>query len=125
MSLTFTVQGKPIPLPRSRSAAGKRPYVVEGHAVVAWKMAVFLACRAEMWRREWPKPCYRGPVFMMCILWGARANADFDNLAKAIADALNGWAYADDSQITKFYIERRKADKANPPGVHIEIGEIA
>jgi Holliday junction resolvase RusA-like endonuclease len=62
---------------------------------------------------------------MSCIVWGARENADLDNLFKAIADALNGGPYADDSQITKLYIERRKADKANPPGAIIEIEEIA
>jgi len=125
MSLTFTVAGKPIPQPRSRSAAGKRPYVPVGHAVHKWKTEVWVACFTELMRRGWPQPYFTCPVSMSCIVWGARANADLDNLFKAIADALNGGPYADDSQITRLYIERRKADKANPPGAIIEIEEIA
>jgi Holliday junction resolvase RusA-like endonuclease len=123
MTLRFTVEGKPIPQPRSRSAAGKRPYVSSTHPVQAWKKAVWLECYAEIQRREWPRPCFTGPVSFSCIVWGARPNADSDNLFKSIADALNGCAYRDDSQITKLYIERRPADKANPPGAIIEIEE--
>ena len=125
MTLTFTVAGKPIPQPRSRSAAGKRPYVPVDHAVHGWKEAVGYACNNEIVRRSWPKPCYTGPVGFTCIVWGLRVGADLDNAFKAIADALNGCAYADDSQIARLYIERRKADKANPPGAIIEIEEIA
>jgi len=125
MSLTFTVAGKPIPQPRSRSAAGKRPYVSVAHPVHFWKGEVRAACHEEIVRRGWPKPCYSGSVSFTCLLWGARASADLDNLFKAIADALIGNAYADDSQITRLYIERRKVDKANPPGAIIEIEEIA
>ena len=124
MTLTFTVQGKPIPLPRSRSAAGKRPYVNAKHPVQAWKSAVWLACYEEIVRRGWTRPCFTGPVSMFCIIWGSRANADIDNIFKGIADALNGTAYADDAQITRLSIERRMADKANPAGAYVEIGEI-
>jgi len=125
MTLTFTVAGKPIPQPRSRSAAGKRPYVPANHGVWKWRLEVYLACYQEVTRRDWPTPCFVGPVSMSCILWGLRGDADLDNAFKGIADALNGCAYADDSQITKLYIERRKADKANPPGAIIEIEEIS
>jgi len=125
MTLTFTVAGKPIPQPRSRSAAGKRPYVSAKHPVQTWKAKVWVACYEEIARREWSRPCFTSPVSFSCILWGLRANADIDNAFKAIADAVTGVAYADDSQITRLYIERRKADKANPPGAIIEIEEIS
>lgn len=36
---------------------------------------------------------------------------DSDNLAKAIADGLNGVAYADDSQITVLHIEKRYGEQ--------------
>jgi Holliday junction resolvase RusA-like endonuclease len=124
MTLTFTVIDKPIPLPRSRSAAGKRPYVSAKHPVQAWKSAVWLACYQEIVRRAWPRPCFTGPVSMSCIVYGAHGGADLDNIFKSIADSLNSLAYADDAQIARLTIERRKSDKANPPGAYIEIEEI-
>jgi len=125
MTLTFTVAGKPIPQPRSRSAAGKRPYVSEDHPIRKWRGLVWTACFDETVRRELPRPCYWGKIGMTVLIWGARASADIDNLFKGIADAITGVAYVDDSQIAKLYIERRKADKANPPGAIIEIEEIS
>ena len=46
---------------------------------------------------------------------------DADNIAKIIADALNGVAYRDDSQIAEMLIVRRYADI---PVVAVEIQEI-
>lgn len=43
----------------------------------------------------------------------SRSYGDFDNLAKAVCDALNGVVYKDDSQIVKCTIEKRQ-DKENP-----------
>ena len=34
-------------------------------------------------------------------------NGDLDNIAKSILDALNGYAYEDDSQVTRLYIGKR------------------
>ena len=123
MALTFMVLGKPIPLPRSRSAAGKRPYIPSGHPIQQWKALIHWACYGEMMRREWGAPAYTGNVAMNVVLWGARANADIDNLAKAILDCLTGVAYLDDCMVSKLTIERRKVDAAHPAGAYIEIEE--
>ena len=42
-----------------------------------------------------------------------RRRRDADNVAKAIADALNGVVWQDDSEITRFVIEKH-IDPANP-----------
>jgi hypothetical protein len=122
MSLTFTVLGQPIPQPRSRSG-GRKPYVPDWHPVRAWKELIGYQCYAELIRRGWGSPAYTGSVVLSLILWGARANADLDNLAKSIMDALTGIAYGDDRQIMKLTIERRKVDAAHPAGAYIEIDE--
>lgn len=46
---------------------------------------------------------------------------DFDNVFKIICDALNGIAYADDTQIVDAQIVKRYS---NIPRVEVEIGEI-
>lgn len=47
---------------------------------------------------------------------------DMDNIVKIIADALNGVAYRDDSQIVKCSIEKLYSDQ---PRVEIEIEEVS
>lgn len=47
---------------------------------------------------------------------------DADNVAKAILDALNGYAYPDDSAVSKLTAEKVYGE---PPGVYVQItGEI-
>ena len=47
---------------------------------------------------------------------------DADNVAKAVLDALNGYAYPDDSAVSKLSVEKVYSD---PPGVYVQItGEI-
>jgi Holliday junction resolvase RusA-like endonuclease len=99
--------------------------VAAAHAVHRWKAEVYIACYEEIIRRGWQKIPFREKVSVAIVLWGLRANADLDNAFKSIADALNGCAYYDDSQIAKLTVERRPADKAHPPGAIIEIEEIA
>lgn len=53
----------------------------------------------------------------------SRSYGDFDNLAKAICDALNGIVYKDDSQIVRCKIEKRQ-DKENPR-VEISVGILS
>lgn len=49
---------------------------------------------------------------------------DLDNLVKAVKDALNGIAYADDSQITELKATKRYCQDVEPPGVIVNIEEI-
>ncbi|MBQ1789616.1 MAG: RusA family crossover junction endodeoxyribonuclease [Oscillospiraceae bacterium] len=46
---------------------------------------------------------------------------DCDNVAKIIADALNGLAWRDDSQVVSLHVEKRFGEV---PGVEVEIREV-
>jgi len=50
---------------------------------------------------------------------------DLDNLVKAVLDGLKGAAYHDDRQVVRLTAEKRRADRAHPPGVHVQIGGVA
>ena len=59
---------------------------------------------------------------MSVWVWGVRANADLDNVFKAIADALTGCAYIDDHQIRRLSVDVQGRDKyGEPPGINVEI----
>ena len=106
------VYGNPIPKARAR--------VVNGHAYTPDKTL------------EWEntiKSCWTGPRFasgaLSIRLDFYRANnmrADWDNLAKAVTDALNMVAYHDDSQIVEAHV-RKFVDKDNPR-VEIQLERI-
>lgn len=106
--ITFDVPGNPIPKARAR--------VVNGHA--------FTPKSTKAWERA-VQQAYRGPVHVGPLRIGLdfrRANAricDWDNLAKAVTDALNGVAWIDDSQIVAAAVSKR-VDPDNP-GVTVEI----
>ncbi len=47
---------------------------------------------------------------------------DTDNIGKLVADALNGAAYADDSQIVEMYVSKSYSPYDGAPYIGIEIG---
>jgi crossover junction endodeoxyribonuclease RusA len=89
--VTITISGRPIPLQRHRTGNGR----------------TYLPARSKAYREavqaEWlagGRPSLGSASFAMSArFYGARANADLDNLCKAILDALNTLAYADDAQL--------------------------
>lgn len=107
MRLEFTVPGCPIPKARAR--------VVCGHAFTPKSTTAYarkvVACYLSAKRGRAP---IVGPV--QVALWfylPDRRRRDWDNLAKAITDALNGHAYADDSQISRARVDVA-VDRGNP-----------
>lgn len=115
--LHFTVTVRPVPK--------ARPRVVNGHAYTpaktrAFEQAIGWGARQAMLEAGWQT--LTGPVMLDVVITGARANADADNLLKAIADGLNGIAYADDRQIMGVVLWRQ--DKGLP-SVRVEIVAIA
>lgn len=91
MTLRLTIPGKPVPLQRSRTSSG-RHYLPERSRV--YREAV----QAE-WMAAGRPSLGSGPFVASMSFVGARANADLDNLVKAILDALNELAFADDKQL--------------------------
>lgn len=99
MRQTFTVPGVPQAKERSRTvetpSGGRRTYTPS--KTKAFQDAVAWNARAS---RIQP---IDGPVELTVRFFGAR-RGDGDNLAKSIADALNGIAYKDDRQVVVWHI---------------------
>ena len=56
-----------------------------------------------------------GEVKLEIHLWlPDRRRRDIDNIAKSIADGLNGIAWDDDHQVTQLVVSRAGVDRANP-----------
>jgi Holliday junction resolvase RusA-like endonuclease len=88
--LQLRVKGRPVPLQRSRTRSGR-------HYLPARSRAYRELVQAE-WLAAGRPSLGAAPFSLAARFYGARANADLDNLLKAILDALNTLAYDDDSQ---------------------------
>ncbi|KKN02110.1 hypothetical protein LCGC14_1121130 [marine sediment metagenome] len=94
--LSFTVWGQPIPASRVRITRRGNYY---GDRYETWRALVQVAALRH------GRPMLEGPVRLFIDIYGARKNADFDNLAKGIADSLEGIFYDNDRQIRYARIE--------------------
>lgn len=136
MRIRFTVPGEPV---------GKgRPRVVRSGGAVRTYTPGKTASYENLVKLEYERQAGRtmkdGPVVMDIVAWygipksvskrkreamigGAirpTRKPDCDNVAKVIADALNGMAYRDDSQVVSLSVEKRFGDE---PRVDVEIRE--
>ncbi len=133
---TIIVPGEPIARPRQRVGVVNghaRTYTDAKHPIHGYKAAIQLAWQATaVW------PC-SGPMTMRIEAVFSRpkgktwkrkpmpsyphtSKPDFDNVAKAVCDALNGLAYHDDSQVFLCTVTKRVAagDEQPRTEVHIE-----
>lgn len=122
MSLTLRVPGTPISQPRQRTRA-----LGDGRTMnftpARHQVNVFKASCQHAWAAVYDGPPWEGPVEMrlLCIFprpkamnWKKRPTPrarhtktpDDDNVAKAVRDALNRFAYRDDSQICVMHTEK-------------------
>lgn len=119
MNFTFVVPGEPVPWARARTN-GKRHYT--DPKVATYKRTVAAVAQACMH----PRKPHSGPVVleMRAVLpipasWSAKRRAaalegleapgkkpDWDNLGKAVSDALNGVVYVDDAQVVRASVEK-------------------
>ena len=111
--ITFTVLGAPVPKGRPRVVARRRkgggmfPVAITPERTVQWEQAVR---RAAEQARITPMT---GPVRLTCAFFlPTRRRVDIDNLGKAVMDALNGIAFADDSQVFELATSKRLDAKA-------------
>jgi crossover junction endodeoxyribonuclease RusA len=89
--VTLLIPGRPTPLQRSRTRSGKHYLPTRSRAYRETAQAEWMAAG---------RPCLGDAPFAASMrFYGARANADLDNLVKAILDALNELAFADDRQL--------------------------
>jgi len=70
---------------------------------------------AKTYARQWALglPLIEGPVTLSVDFYGARANADTDNLLKGVMDALTGTVIVDDSQIGEIVVKRWPVSKGD------------
>ena len=106
--IEFTVPGVPRPKARPRvtghgTYTPKRTKEYQGRVRARFLAEVLLL----------PAP-WDGPVMLGVHAYGARWNADLDNIVKAVADALNGVAYKDDRQIQETVAAKYPVDVNGP-----------
>ena len=126
-AITFSVPGDPVPQPRPRvSTRGgfARAYVPAKHPVHEYRAAVAAAAvdAGATPTKEAPLTVILDLVFARpashLTKKGLRKGApllprfDVDNCAKAALDALNGVAWADDSQVARLVVEKSYGTEA-------------
>ena len=131
----MTIPGEPV--------AKGRPKFFNGHAITPTKTANYETLVKELyWAKFAGKPMLQGQIKMTVrAYWTPPKNVskrkrqamidgidrptkrpDADNIAKAIADALNGMAYVDDSAIVDLRVLKYWGELAK---VDIEIEEVS
>lgn len=55
----------------------------------------------------------------------ASRSGDVDNLAKAVLDEMNGWAYVDDAQVVELHITKTYVRDMEVPGCWIMLSELS
>ena len=96
---------------RAREAAGVLTVTVEGLTTQAkyYKPLIY-----EFFRKEWRggRPAWgEFAVEIAMDFTGDPPWLDLDNLAKAVLDALKGYAFHDDAQVSRLLVERRQGER--------------
>lgn len=107
MMIQFVVPGKPVPK--------ARPRVMRNAHTFTPKRTKDYETLVQVWALNAISGIHwlllQGPLGIEIDFYGATHSADWDNLAKAICDALNGVIYIDDSQIVSARITKCVAEK--------------
>lgn len=118
-SLSFFAAGKPIPKARPRMTKSGHTYTPK--TTMDWEGVIAQAGLEAM--RDNDLATFDGPLEVMLTFFGARVNADIDNLAKACLDAMNSIVYYDDKQVNDLHIHRGHKDKFRD-GVQVIVTEL-
>ncbi len=141
--VSFFVPGLPVAQPRQRTrvvaAAGRtfsQNYTPAKHPVNEFKAAIRLACAAAHQgeplagplamtaRFVFPRPKSMTRKSGNLGLWKA-SKPDWDNVGKALADALTGLLWADDAQLAIVTIHKRIAGDGEQAGASVEVRGLA
>ena len=96
---------------RARETAAGVEVVVDGITTQAkyYKPLIY-----EFFRKEWrgSRPAYGDfSVEILMEFVGEAPWMDLDNLAKAILDAIKGYVFHDDAQVSRLLVERRAGER--------------
>lgn len=133
----FTVPGVPVAQPRQRHrVVGKfvQNYTPTKHPVNAFKAAVQFAAQPEF-SQPIEGPVSLSVVFVMPrprnLVWKSKpmprlpkaSKPDFENIVKALMDALTGIAWRDDAQVWAATVTKYVAAGDETPHTEVEIRE--
>jgi Holliday junction resolvase RusA-like endonuclease len=131
-SITFSLDGPPIPQPRARSTRGGRMYTPTKNGIGIYNQAIQLRAAMEAKRRGWQatdgphaidiEAIFERPPSHLTKAGELRAgspgypghrNGDWDNLAKGVQDAITntGAIWHDDSQVVEGRCRKRYASR--------------
>ena len=137
--ISFIVEGDPVPQPRPRFAVRggfAQAYTPKVHPVNAYRQAIAIAakiagCQPHDQDVELDVVAVFGRPKSHWGKNGLTAKAptrphkcDWDNVGKAVSDALNGVAYLDDDQIVRGCVTRRYASKSEPARTVVTIRRL-
>lgn len=113
-SVSFTVEGQPVPKGRPRFFRGVAitPRRTRDYERLVRSVAALHCAR---WRRD-------GLYRVTAVFTGASPVADIDNLAKALLDGIQGHAFDDDKQVSELFLVRNHAK--GEPRVDVTIERI-
>ena len=127
----FHVRGNPAPQgSKSAFRRGSRVVLVEtSKRLPRWREAVQTAALTHLTPIEAGVPVRVEIVFVMprTKAMGNRPappmvqRPDADKLARAVLDGLTGPAFADDSQVVRLVVTKRRADPGEEPGARINV----
>lgn len=135
--VSFRVDAVPCGQPRHRATRTGRMYLPADAPIHTFKAAVKAA-----WVNSGKQPFAQGvPVAVSLTAYFPRPKSkqykkrpqlsepvtskpDCDNVAKAVLDALNSFAWHDDSQVCKLHVEKWLCEGTTTPRVLVEIYEI-
>lgn len=134
-TIHITVPGEPIARPRQRVGVlhgHARTFTDTKHPVHAYKAAIRLAWQASggllsdgpvVMRIDAVFPRPKAKVWKTKLMpsYPHTSKPDFDNVAKAVLDALNGLGFRDDSQVYQCTVTKRVASGDEQPRTEIEI----
>ena len=128
MSHYFFAAGTPV-AQGSKKHVGNGRMVESAKGLPAWRKAVALAAAGSPLIHK-PKAVTLAMVFVMPRPKAtprktppAVKRPDIDKISRAVADALTGVCYEDDSQIIYMFSEKRLAEVDEPAGVHVHVEE--
>ena len=105
--IRFTVPGKPTPKGRPRVMRGGWTYT-PAKTKQFENLVKLVAISARRTRKDWK---LEGSFRLLVVCYGADLRSDWDNLGKAISDALNGVIWNDDRQVIDAHVLKLPCDK--------------
>jgi Holliday junction resolvase RusA-like endonuclease len=117
MNVHLVIEGVPVPLQRSRTRSGRH--------YLPGRSRVYRDLVQTTWMAAGRPSLGDAEFTLSARFYGARANADLDNLVKAILDALNELAFADDSQLVCLSGCHKLAVDAGGPRAVIDLWTVA